>query len=120
MPNRPAWSRKESPMHRASLPVRIIALFAAASLFLLAGGGALAVADDYLNREVLPEGATVAGVDVSGLTRQQARALVATEVAKPLAEPITVTHSGRTFMLDAGSMITVDVAGMVDAALEPT
>jgi lipoprotein-anchoring transpeptidase ErfK/SrfK len=106
-------------MHRASLPVRIIALLSAIALFLLAGGGALAVADDYLAREILPQGSTVAGLDVSGLTRDQARALVEAQVAQPLAEPVTVTHAGQSFTLDAGSMIAVDVAGMVDTAFEP-
>jgi len=106
-------------MHRASLPVRIIALLAAIALFVLAGGGAFAVADDYLAREVLPAGATVAGLDVSGLTREEARTLVESEVAEPLAEPVNVTYAGRTFELDAGSMITVDVDGMVEAAFEP-
>lgn len=106
-------------MHRASLPVRIIALLGALTLFILAGGGALAAADDYLAREVLPHGATVAGLDVSGLTRDEARALVEAQVAAPLAEPLTVTYKDRTFTLDAGSMIEVDVAGMVDAAFEP-
>lgn len=106
-------------MHRASLPVRIIALIGAIALFILAGGATLAVADDYLSREVLPEGATVAGVDVSGLTREQARALVDDQVARPLADPVTVTHGDASFTLDAGSMIAVDVEGMVEAAFQP-
>ncbi|MBN1193380.1 MAG: L,D-transpeptidase/peptidoglycan binding protein [Coriobacteriia bacterium] len=106
-------------MHRASMPVRIIALFCALALFLIAGGGALAVADDYLARDVLPEGATVAGVDVSGLTREQARTLVEAQVVEPLTEPVTVTHGNRSFTLDAASMISVDVEGMVETAFDP-
>jgi lipoprotein-anchoring transpeptidase ErfK/SrfK len=106
-------------MHRASLSVRIAALLGALALFLLAGGGALALADDYLAREILPYGATIAGLDVAGLTRAQARELVQAEVAAPLAEPITVTHGAATFTLETGSMITVDVDGMVSAAFEP-
>jgi lipoprotein-anchoring transpeptidase ErfK/SrfK len=106
-------------MHRASLPVRIIALIGAVALFILAGGGALAVADDYLAREVLPEGAAVAGVDVAGLTRAEARERVQAEVAEPLSEPVTVLHKDATFTLDAGSMISVDVEGMVEAAFAP-
>ena len=106
-------------MHHASLSVRIIALIGAIALFILAGGGALAVADDYLAREVLPEGATVAGLDVAGLTRAEARERVEAEIARPMSEPVTVTHEGATFTLDAGSMISVDVAGMVEAAFEP-
>lgn len=106
-------------MHRASTPVRILALFAAVVLFLAAGGGALAVADDYLSREVLPPAASVAGVDVSGLTRDAARELVLREVAEPLGEPVTVTHEGTTFTLAAADLITIDVDGMVDEAFQP-
>jgi lipoprotein-anchoring transpeptidase ErfK/SrfK len=106
-------------MHRASTPVRVIALLGAVLLFFAAGGGALAVADDYLAREVLPLGAEVAGVDVSGLTREAARAMIEQEIAAPLAEPIEVVHDDRAFTLQAASLISVDVAGMVDAAFEP-
>lgn len=106
-------------MHRAPLHVRIIALIGALALFLVAGGGALAVADDYLSREVLPAGAAVAGIDVAGLTRAEARDLVQAEVVAPLAEPVTVTHADHTFKLDAASMIDVDVDGMVDTAFRP-
>lgn len=106
-------------MHRAPLPVRVLALVCALALFVLAGGGALAVADDYLNREVLPRGSVIAGLDVSGLTREQARMRVEAEIAAPLAEPLTVVHADRTFTLDAGSMISVDTTGMVDTAFAP-
>ncbi|MDO8879385.1 MAG: L,D-transpeptidase/peptidoglycan binding protein [Coriobacteriia bacterium] len=106
-------------MHRASTPIRALALVAAMLLFFTAGSGALAVADDYLSREVLPTGAEVAGVDVAGLSREAARELVAREVAEPLAEPLEVAYGGRTFTLDAATLITVDVEAMVDAAFEP-
>ena len=106
-------------MHRASTPVRVLALLGAMVLFFVAGGGALAVADDYLSREVLPVGAEVAGVDVAGLTRGTARELVELEVARPLAEPLEVVYGTRTYTLDAASYISVDVAGMVDAAFQP-
>lgn len=103
-------------MHRASAPVRILALIGAVVLFFAAGGGTLAVADDYLTREVLPLGAEVAGVDVSMLTRAEARALVEREIAEPLTQPLTVTYEERSFTLDAAALVSVDVEGMVDAA----
>lgn len=106
-------------MHRASTPVRVLALIAAVVLFVAAGGGALAVADDYLTREVLPPSASVAGVDVSGLTREAARELVLQEVAEPLGQPVTVTHENVTFTLAAADLITIDVDGMVDEAFKP-
>lgn len=106
-------------MHRASLSVRIIPLIGALALFVVAGGGALAVADDYLAREVLPYGATIAGHDVAGLTREEARELVQTKVATPLGDPITVAYGPRTYVVDAAAMISVDVNGMIAEAFEP-
>lgn len=106
-------------MHRAPLPVRIIALIGALALFVVAGGGALAVADDYLSREVLPYEATIAGHAVAGLTRAEARAVVQAEVAAPLGQPVTVVYGPRTFVLDAAAMVSVDVDGMVEEAFEP-
>lgn len=106
-------------MHRATLPVRIAALVVSFFLFALAGGAAAAVADDYLVREVLPAGAVVAGVDLSGMTRAAAREALEAHVVAPLGEPITVSRGDATFTLDAASMITVDIDAMVDAAFEP-
>jgi lipoprotein-anchoring transpeptidase ErfK/SrfK len=106
-------------MHRASLPLRITALIASLLLFAAAGGGAVAVADDWRTREILPPGSTIAGVDVSGMTRQAAREHIARDVAAPLADPITVRHGDRSFTLDAASMVAVDVDAMVETAFQP-
>ena len=106
-------------MHRASRPVRLAVVIVATLLFIGAGAGALAVADDYLTREILPDGSVVAGIDVSGLSRDAAGALVRTQVADPLAEPVTVTFEDQTFTLDPAGVMTVDVTGMVDAAFAP-
>ncbi|HAL30873.1 MAG TPA: hypothetical protein DCP20_09195 [Coriobacteriia bacterium] len=106
-------------MHRASLPLRIAALIASILLFAAAGGGAVAVAGDWRTREILPAGSSIAGVDVSGMTRQEARELIARDVAAPLAEPITLRHGDRSFTLVASSMVTVDVDAMVDTAFRP-
>jgi len=106
-------------MHRASRPVRLAVVIIAALLFVVAGAGTLAVADDYLTREILPAGSVVAGIDVSGLSRDAATDLVRTQVADPLAEPVTVTFEGRTFTLDPATVIAVDVTGMVETAFAP-
>ena len=106
-------------MHRAPLPARIAAFALALVLFVLTAGATLALADDYRSREVLPVGATVAGVDVSGLTRAQAVDLVSQQVADPLAAPLKITADGRAFTFDAGDAITVDVVGMVESAFAP-
>lgn len=106
-------------MAKRSVPVRILAAFAALVLFALAAGTALAVADDFVVRETMPTGAVVDGHGLDGLTREQARTLVAEQVAKPLAEPITITHGTRTFTLDAASLVKVDVDGMITDAFQP-
>jgi lipoprotein-anchoring transpeptidase ErfK/SrfK len=106
-------------MARKSVPVRILAAFFALVLFALAAGSAFAVADDFVVRETMPPGAVVDGHSFDGLTRDQARTLVAEEIAKPLAEPITITHGTRTFTLDAASLVKVDVDAMVTDAFQP-
>ncbi|MCE5192152.1 MAG: L,D-transpeptidase/peptidoglycan binding protein [Actinomycetia bacterium] len=106
-------------MSRTSTSVRILAIAAALLLFALAGGTAFAVADDFAAREVLPAGASVAGETIGGLTRAEALDAVREKIAKPLSQPLTVTYGDRTFDLDAASLITVDVEGMVAAAFEP-
>lgn len=100
-------------MHRASLRTRIIASVGAALLLLLSAGSAWAVVDDYQVREVMPGGSVIAGVDVSGMTRDQARQVLAEEIVAPLGEPMTVTHGDTEFMLPAADLVEVDVDGMI-------
>ncbi|TDB36987.1 MAG: hypothetical protein D9V44_10840 [Actinobacteria bacterium] len=106
-------------MSRTSTSVRIFASFLALVLFALAGGTAFAVADDFVAREILPAGASVEGHSLGGLTRAQALEVVREKIAKPLAEPLTVTHGSESFTLDAASMVAVDIEGMVAQAFEP-
>lgn len=106
-------------MHRATLPVRIAALVASVALFAVAGGAAVAVADDYASREILPLGTVVAGIDLSGMTRADAHEALAEQVVAPLGEPITVRRGDAAFTLEAASMIEIDVDAMVETAFEP-
>lgn len=106
-------------MHRASLPVRLAALAASLVLFALAGGAVAAVADDYLSREIMPTGTTVAGIDVSGMTRADAREVIAREVVTPLSEPVTVSIGTQRLTLDAADIVAVDVDAMLDEAFLP-
>lgn len=106
-------------MHRSTLPVRIGALLTSLALFLATGGATLALAEDYASREELPPGASVADLDVSGMTRAQARDLVERTIAAPLEDPVTVSVGTRAFELAAGRFVSVDVAAMVDEAFGP-
>ncbi len=106
-------------MHRASLPVRLAALATSLVLFAIAGGTAAAVADDYINRDIMPTGALVAGIDVSGMTRSDARELITREVVAPLGEPVTVDVGGTRFTLPAAEVVAVDVDAMLEEAFLP-
>lgn len=106
-------------MHRASLPVRLAALAVSLVLFAITGGTAAAVADDYLNRDIMPTGTIVAGIDVSGMTRAHARELVTREAVAPLGEPVTVDAGEQRFTLAAAEVVVVDVDAMLDEAFLP-
>lgn len=106
-------------MRATSIWLRLLAALAALALFALTTVSVLAVADDYLHREIVPAGASVSGTDLGGIPRTEAAELIRERVAEPLAEPLTVTHGDRIFELDAASMLTVDVDGMVDEAFAP-
>ncbi|MHB1342596.1 MAG: L,D-transpeptidase family protein [Coriobacteriia bacterium] len=106
-------------MRTTSIWVRLFAALAALALFGLTAVSVLAVTDDYTHREIVPAGASVDGTDLGGMPRAQARDLIKERVAEPLAEPLTVNHGNRTFELDAASLLTVDVGGMVDDAFAP-
>lgn len=106
-------------MRTGSVWLRLIAGTAALVLFALSGTAALAVTDDFSRREIVPAGATVNGTPVGGMSRAQARETVKEHVARPFAEPVTVTHDGREFTLDASALLAVDVDGMVDEAFQP-
>lgn len=106
-------------MHRASPPLRVLALTFALVLFVIAGGSTLAVADDYVSRELLPDGASIAGFDVSGMTRSQARTLVDHMVVSPLTGTLTVSDGVRSYEIDAGEFVSVDVERMIGEAFSP-
>lgn len=106
-------------MHRASLGVRMIAATAAVLLLCLSAGTAWAVIDDYEVRELMPAGSTVAGIDVSGMTRASARETLHAQLVTPLTEPISVTHEGRTFTLPAADIVEIDVDAMIAEAFAP-
>lgn len=106
-------------MYRAPWPVRALALLVSLALVLVTNGAALAVAEDYASREELPLGATVGSLDVSGMTRAEARSLVERQIAAALRDTVTVSVGPQTFTLDAGRFVAVDVAAMVDDAFAP-
>ena len=82
-------------------------------------GAVAAYAYDSSNEDRIANGITVAGVDVGGLSPDEAQLRVKRQVADRLERPIAVTHGAKRFTLsaeDAG--LRTDVGGMVDEALE--
>ena len=79
---------------RASL----IAVLSVALLILLA---VAAYGYDTSRDDLIAEGVTVAGVDVGGMSTDEARALVRRELQEPLERPISVVRGKVRFTLSA-------------------
>lgn len=94
-------------------------IFVAALLVVLIAGAGGVYLYDRSNEDMIAAGVTVAGVDVGGLSADQARAKVRRQVAAPLREPIVVQRGDKRFTLSAqDARIRADVGGMVAEALE--
>ena len=94
-------------------------ILVAVLLLVLVGGAVAAYAYDSSREDQVAEGVTVAGVDVGGMSADQARRTIARELAEPLEQPVAIQWKRRRFNLsaeDAG--VTADVNGMVDEALQ--
>lgn len=78
-----------------------------------------AVVDDFSRQRIVPKGATVEGVPVGGLPRDEAVALVRDKVEKLLTAPMTLTFQDKTFTLDSSKYLSVDCEGMVDETFLP-
>src|SRR5918994_204821 len=93
-------------------------ILVAVVLLVLIGGAVAAYAYDSSREDLIAEGVPIAGVDVGGMTSDEARALVRRELQEPLEQPISVVRGKTRFNLsaeDAG--VKADVGGMVDEAL---
>ena len=92
---------------------------AIAALVVLLLVGAVGVsAYDSSKEDQIAEGITVAGVDLGGMSADEARAAIAQQVAAPLEKPVVVTHGDRRFTLsaeDAG--LNADAQAMADEAV---
>jgi lipoprotein-anchoring transpeptidase ErfK/SrfK len=98
---------------------RLAALLAACALLTLSAGFAWSVADDFGQLRVVPQGVTLDGRDLGGLTRSEAQAVIERAVVAPLLEPIEVDTGAANFMLDPENALTVDVDAMLEQAFRP-
>jgi lipoprotein-anchoring transpeptidase ErfK/SrfK len=97
---------------------RVVVIAAVLGLLLLAGAGAV-YAYDQSRSDQIGEGVRIGGVDVSGLSPEQARAKLRRAVLEPLTEPVVVRALGKRYRLTPEqAAVTVDVDGSVEAALD--
>jgi lipoprotein-anchoring transpeptidase ErfK/SrfK len=97
---------------------RLIAVFVLTVTVLLVGAASL-YAFDSKSKHHIAEGVTVNGVDVGGLTPEQARDKLSAALLKPLDRPVSVRYQGRRFTLTpAAARVAIDIDGSVDRAMD--
>jgi lipoprotein-anchoring transpeptidase ErfK/SrfK len=96
---------------------RAFVIAALVGVLVLVGAGAV-YAYDRSNAEEIGKGVTVSGVDVSGLTPDQAAAKLRAEVLDPLSKPVVVRAHGKRFTLTPErAKVAVDIDGSVREAV---
>jgi lipoprotein-anchoring transpeptidase ErfK/SrfK len=97
---------------------RAVVIAAVVGLLLLVGAGGV-YAYDQSHAEEIGKGVKVGGVDVSGLTAEEASAKLRTAVVEPLSRPVVVRALDERYALrPARAQVNVDIDGSVRAALE--
>ncbi len=99
--------------------IDLAAILAAIALMTLSLGSAWLVVEDYSARDIAPAGTVIAGTDVGGLSRAEARSLIETAVVQPLSAPISVEFEDETYTYAPGAAIEVDVDSMIERAFDP-
>jgi len=85
-------------------------------LFLLAASTVSVLADSRHQGEMFPN-TVVLGVDVTGMTREEASARIREEAVSPLMTPLTLSFRGRKWVIDPQELnLHVDVEALVDMA----
>ncbi|HET6351424.1 MAG TPA: L,D-transpeptidase/peptidoglycan binding protein [Coriobacteriia bacterium] len=106
-------------MQAPSTMQRTLTVILAVCLLTLSGGMAWAAVNDYAARTVVPSGVTLLGRDISGMSADEVRSAISSDVSDRLKQPYTVVADGHEFTLDPSNAVQVDVDAMVDAAFQP-
>jgi lipoprotein-anchoring transpeptidase ErfK/SrfK len=94
-----------------------IALLAVLVLVVALVGGAYAY--DSSHKDQIADGVTIAGVEVGGMTAEEAEAAVRRSLLGPLRHSLEVTYDGRRFTLPGEKLkVRADVSGAVEQAVE--
>ena len=109
-----------APRPRLNLPLARkfqITVVLLVAVMLVAAVGAYAW--DSSRSDEIAEGVTIGGVDVGGMTAEEATGKVDDALVDPLRKPVTATYDGVKYQLSAERLeVRSDVDGMVDRALE--
>ncbi len=74
---------------------------------------------DSSKKRQIANGVTAGGVDIGGMSANEARRVLREKLAKPLSEPLVVRYGHRKFTLSAArAHLTADIDGMVQEALD--
>jgi lipoprotein-anchoring transpeptidase ErfK/SrfK len=96
------------------LQIAVVLLIA---VMLMAAVGAYAW--DSARSDEIAEGVTIGGVDVSGMTADEATREVDEALVEPLRKPVVATYDGVKYQLSTERLeVRSDVDGMVDRALD--
>ena len=98
---------------------RKLQIAVAAVIVLMLGAAVGAYAWDNSRSDEIAEGITIGGVDVSGMTADEARKVVDAKLVEPLQKHVTVDFEGVKYKLSPERLeVSSDVDGMVDRAIE--
>jgi lipoprotein-anchoring transpeptidase ErfK/SrfK len=93
-----------------------IALACVVGIFIALAVAAYAI--DRANSGKIADGIRIGGVNVGGMSEDQARSKLHAQLVKPLDKPVTVTYKGTKYVLSPDQLqVRADINGMVNAAL---
>jgi lipoprotein-anchoring transpeptidase ErfK/SrfK len=74
---------------------------------------------DSTKKETIAKGVTAGGVNIGGMTRDEAKKTLEEKLSTPLSQPLVVKYGHRKFTLSAArAHLTTDVDGMVQEAID--
>jgi lipoprotein-anchoring transpeptidase ErfK/SrfK len=93
-----------------------IAVAAVVALVLLLAGGAYAY--DSSHKDEIAAGVTIAGVDVGGMSAEEAEAAIRRQLLEPLRHSLKVTYDGESWTLEGEKLkVRADVSAAVEEAV---
>jgi vancomycin resistance protein YoaR len=95
-----------------------LSLTAICLLVLVAAAGATVAVRAYTLQDSVLPGVRVAGADVGGLSRPDARGRIETVIGERLRQPVDVVVSGKAFTVNPGNLFTVDATATERLAFE--